>query len=177
MRLREENHHFSRAYKSCKLYLKSYKQSALLTYLISLSPCFYPYRSVSKTIIAFPFIISHNRVTTWGSRLITRFLCADKKSVRQEGYCNSRKIAPGSNTTAVSRLKERLKEGYSRQIRGFKQFQDSAARTRMKTPDRIQGSQRPRRESKYKPEVHSDLAIKGGQIQLTILFYFVIFIV
>jgi hypothetical protein len=40
---------------------------------------------------------------------MTCFLCADKKSVRQEGYCNSRKIAPGSNTTAVSRLKR--KEG------------------------------------------------------------------
>jgi len=29
MRFREENHHFSRAYKSCKLYLKSCKNSAL----------------------------------------------------------------------------------------------------------------------------------------------------
>jgi hypothetical protein len=57
MRFREENHHFSRAYKSCTLYLNSYKQSALSIYLISLSPCFYPYRSVSKQIIALPFYL------------------------------------------------------------------------------------------------------------------------
>ena len=35
------------------------------------------------------------------------------------------------------------KEGYSKQIQGLKQFQDSADRTRKKTQGGIQGSQRP----------------------------------
>jgi hypothetical protein len=64
------------------------------------------------------------------------------------------------------------KEGYSRQIQGFKQFQDSADRTRKKTPGRIQGSQRPHRKTKYNPEVHSNLAIKGGRIQTNHLILF-----
>jgi len=75
-----------------------------------------------------------------------------------------------------SARKEGRKEGYSKQIQGLKQFQDSADRTRKKTQGRIQGSQRPLQEGQIQA-VHSDQAIEGGRIQLTILFYSIVFIV
>jgi hypothetical protein len=65
------------------------------------------------------------------------------------------------------------KEGHSRQIQGFKQFQDSADQTRKKTPGKIQGSQQPCQKTKYKPVVHSYQAIKGGQIQTN---HFILFL-
>jgi hypothetical protein len=89
------------------------------------------------------------------------------------GKSNSRKLTPGSNSQQFEDSSAR-KEGYSRQIQGFKQFQDSADWTRKKTQDRTQGAQRPRQVAKQKPVVHSNQAIEGGRIQLTILFYFIV---
>jgi hypothetical protein len=57
------------------------------------------------------------------------------------------------------------------------QFQDSADWTRKKTQGGIQGAQQPCQKAKQKPVVHSDQAVEGGRIQLTILFYFIVFIV
>jgi hypothetical protein len=68
------------------------------------------------------------------------------------------------------------KEGHSKQVQGLKQFQDSADQTRKKTQGGIQGSQRPLQEGQIQA-VHSDQAIEGGRIQLTILFYSIVFIV
>jgi hypothetical protein len=98
-----------------------------------------------------------------------------RNSVRQEGKSNSRKLTPGSNSQQFQESSTR-KEGYSRQIQGFKQFQDLADWTRKKTQGGIQGAQRPCKKAKQKPVVHSDQAVEGGQIQLTILFYSIVFI-
>ncbi len=97
---------------------------------------------------------------------MTRFLCAekvDKKFCRQEGKSNSRRLTPGSSSQQFEDSRAR-KEGYSRQIQGLKQFQDSADRTRKKTQGGIQGSQRPLQEGQIQA-VHSDQTIEGGRIQ------------
>jgi hypothetical protein len=96
---------------------------------------------------------------------MTRFLCAKKRqtrsSIRQEGQCNSRKIAPGSNMPAVSRLKH--KEG--RILQADPRFQ---AVSRLSRPDKEEDSRQNSRctatssEDKTKPVVHSDQANKGG---------------
>jgi hypothetical protein len=85
-------------------------------------------------------------------------------------------LTPGRNSQQFQDSSTR-KEGHSRQIQGFKQFKDSADQTRKKTQGGIQGAQRPRQKAKQKPVVHSDQTVEGGQIQLTILFYSIFFIV
>jgi hypothetical protein len=124
-------------------------------------------------------VISHYRITTWGYKINNTLPLrpkVDKKFCRQEGKSNSRRLTTGSSSQQFEDSRAR-KEGYSRQIQGLKQFQDSADRTRKKTQGGIQGAQQPRQKAKQKPVVHSDQAIEGGQIQLTILFYSIIFIV
>jgi len=84
-----------------------------------------------------------------------------RRTVRQEGKSNSRKLTPGSNSQQFQDSSAR-KEGYSRQIQGFKQFHNSTDQTRKKTQGRIQGAQQPRQKAKQKPVVHSDQAVEGG---------------
>jgi hypothetical protein len=79
-------------------------------------------------------------------------------------------LTPGSNSQQFQDSSAR-KEGHSKQIQGFKHFQDSEDPTRKKTQGGIQGAQQPCQKAKQKPVVHSDQAIEGGRIQLTILFY------
>jgi hypothetical protein len=141
---------------------------------VVLLTCFYPYKKVSKQIIALTSLSSHTgsqpRVDKrHASSALTRSL-NDKRGRR-----NPRRLTPSSSSQQFkdSRANE---EGYSRQIRGFKQFHP-ANRTRKKTQGGIQGAQQPRQKAKQKPVVHSDQAIEGGQIQLTFSLYFILFIV
>ncbi len=110
---------------------------------------------------------------------MTRFLCTERqtrRSVRQEGKSNPRKLTPGSNTPAVSRLKR--KEG--RILQADPRLQ---AVSRLSRPDKEENPRRNSRctatlpEAKQKPVVHSDQAVEGGRIQLIILFYSIVFIV
>jgi hypothetical protein len=101
-------------------------------------------------------VISHYRIATWGIKIndtLTLRQKVDKKFCRQEGKSNSRRLTPGSSSQQFEDSRAR-KEGYSRQIQGFKQFQDSADRTRKKTQGGIQGAQRPLQKDKQKPVVH-----------------------
>jgi len=99
-----------------------------------------------------------------------------RSSVRQEGKSNLRKLTPSSNMPAVSRLKS--KEG--RILQADPRFQ---AVSRLSRPDQEEDPRRNSRctatssEDQTKPVVHSDQANKGCQIQLTILFYSIVFIV
>jgi hypothetical protein len=122
--------------------------------------CFYPYKKVSKQIIASTFLSSHTgsqpRVDKrHASSALTRSL-NDKR-----GRSNPRRLTPGSSSQQFKDSRAN-KEEYSRQIQGFKQFQDSASRTRKKTQGGIQGAQRPCQKAKQEPVVHSDQAVEGG---------------
>jgi hypothetical protein len=85
-------------------------------------------------------------------------------------------LTPGSNLPAVLRLKH--KEG--RILQADPRFQ---AVSKLSRPDKEEDSRQNSRctatlsEDQTKPVVHSNQANKGSRIQLTILFYSIVFIV